>query len=123
MSLLYRLCCSWIPGSLVPFWVDPPVKWHTDDVALLDVVVEMAFHESMGAERIFDVTTETCLSVELDWLEILDVLWVEEHVPYGSPFLVAAQWVASEDNSLEDDLQRVCWESDTRSYNIHVNWL
>jgi hypothetical protein len=50
------------------------------------------------------VTSKTELSKELHRLEILNILRVEEHVSDNSFLLVDSQRIASEYDSLEDDL-------------------
>ena len=53
--LFLGLLCLWVPRPLVPCGVDTPVQGHAHDVALFDVVVEMALHQPVCSEGVFDV--------------------------------------------------------------------
>ena len=46
----------WIPGALEPSWEYTPVQRHTDDIVLLDPIVEDALHQAVRAQRSLDVT-------------------------------------------------------------------
>lgn len=52
---------------------------------------------------------ETISSVDFHWSEVLDVLWIKEHISSDALLLVALQWVSGEDDPLQDDLERVGW--------------
>lgn len=49
----------------------------------------------------------TVLGKELDWFEIVDILGIEEHVPYNCFLLVSSHGVACQENSFQYDFQRI----------------
>jgi len=53
------------------------------------------------------MSTHAKLGVQLNWLEILDVFRVEEHVSDDGFLFVDFEWVAGQDDALEDYCQRV----------------
>ena len=95
----------------MPPGVLPLVKGHAHSVVLLDVVIELALHETVRAQRVLDVAAETELRGQLHRLEVLDILGVEEHVADDGALLVDLQRVASQDDALEDHCQRVRGQS------------
>ena len=62
-------------------WKDTLVKAQIDHVLLLDGSVKDAFHIAMRSQGFFDVPYATLLGGKLDWLEVFDILRMEEHVP------------------------------------------
>lgn len=95
----------------MPPGVLPLVKRHAHRVVLLDVVIELALHEAVRAQRVLDVAAETELRGQLHRLEVLDILGVEEHVADDSALLVDLQRVACQDDALKDHRQRVRGQS------------
>lgn len=51
-------------------------------------LIEEAFHQTVRAERLYDFSAQTELRLELDWLEVFDIEWVEEHESADSLALV-----------------------------------
>ena len=80
---------------------------------MLDIVVEYALHKSMSAQLLLNMSSKTCFCLELNWLEVFYVLRVEEHVAHSCFFLVNAQRVASQNDALKDDAQRVRRQSNS----------
>lgn len=68
----------------------------------------------MRAQGLFNATAEAMSSLQLHWLEVLDVRWVEEHIPNRGFLLVHAQRIACEHDSLQDDLHGVRRNANTR---------
>jgi hypothetical protein len=52
---------------------------------LLNGIIELALHISMGSQRLLDVTNSTKLGPQLHRLKILHILGVEEHKSDNRP--------------------------------------
>lgn len=63
---------------------------------------------------------ESILRVQLDRLEVLDVFGLKEHVADDGSLLVALEWIACKNDSLQNDLQRV-WRHHDAGGDCDVN--
>ena len=67
----------------------------------------MAIKSLMRLKELKEAYLEAVACVNFYWLEVLDILWFEEHVSGNTLLLMALEWISSEDDSLEDDLEWV----------------
>jgi len=56
--------------------------------------------------------------VQLDWLEVVDVVRVEEHVSNSCGLLVNFEWVTCEGDSLGDDPSRIWVQEATHGHKM-----
>ncbi len=66
--------------------------------------------------------SKSSLSIKFNRLEIFDVFRVKEHISDSRLFFMNSQGISSQHNPLQNNFKRVSRQSDSRSYNIHLNW-
>ena len=69
---------------------------------MLNVVIEYALHQTVSSKLLLNVSPKTGFCLELNWFEVLDILWVEEHITNSGFLLVDAQWVAGQHYTFKD---------------------
>jgi hypothetical protein len=63
------------------------------------------------------MASKSVFRLQFNRLEVLNVLWIEEHVPNSRFLFVDAQWVPRKNDSLQDHFHRIRWQNDSCCYN------
>ena len=101
--------CLTIPPlhKFSPFRVYPLIQTHAYSIHLIHRSVEMCLEVPMRSEALLYVARPSVLRVKLDGFEVVDVLWVEEHVSYRGGLTVQFEGMSREDYTFGDDSCRV----------------
>lgn len=75
VSITIECNTSWLTPWLSPLGVHSLIQRHTNRIHLTDRTIEVCFEVSMGTQRLFDMARAAMFGVQLNWLEVIDVVY------------------------------------------------